>query len=26
VRAALYLPLLGAFRELPLSEGVGYRE
>jgi len=26
VRAALYLPLLGAFRELPLSEGVGDRE
>ena len=26
VRAALYLPLLGAFRELALSEGVGDRE
>jgi ATP-dependent exoDNAse (exonuclease V) beta subunit len=26
VRSALYLPLLGAFRELPLSEGVGDRE
>lgn len=26
VRAALYLPLLGAFRELPLSEDVGDRE
>ena len=26
VRAALYLPLLGAFRELPLSEGVDDRE
>jgi len=26
VRAALYLPLLGAFRELPMSEGVGDRE
>lgn len=26
VRAALYLPLLGAFRELPLLEGVGDRE
>jgi ATP-dependent helicase/nuclease subunit A len=26
VRAALYLPLLGAFRELSLLEGVGDRE
>jgi ATP-dependent exoDNAse (exonuclease V) beta subunit len=26
VRAALYLPLLGAFRELPRLEGVGNRE
>jgi ATP-dependent helicase/nuclease subunit A len=26
VRAALYLPLLGAFRELRISEGVGDRE
>jgi len=26
VRAALYLPLLGAFRELAVSEGIGERE
>ena len=26
VRAALYLPLLGAFRELQVSEGIGDRE